>query len=49
MTFFNSAGGVCYAGFIAQLIYPNDVLLYGCSVLVGIGAALIWVAQVSTK
>ena len=48
MIFFNLAGGVCYAGFIAQLIYPNDILLYGCSVLVGIGAALIWVAQVST-
>ena len=41
-------GGVCYALFIAQLIYPNNILLYGASALVGIGAALIWVAQVIT-
>lgn len=41
-------GGVCYALFIAQLIYPNNILLYGASALVGIGAALIWVAQVFT-
>lgn len=38
-------GGICYAAFIAQLIYPNDILLYGCSALIGLGAALIWVAQ----
>ena len=42
----SSGGGICYAAFIAQLIYPNDILLYGCSALIGLGAALIWVAQV---
>ena len=42
-------GGICYAAFIAQLIYPNDILLYGCSALIGLGAALIWVAQVSLQ
>lgn len=38
-------GGVCYSLFIAQLIYPNDYMLYGASALVGFGAAMIWVAQ----
>ena len=38
-------GGVCYACFIAQLIYPNNYLLYCASALVGFGAAMIWVAQ----
>ncbi len=38
-------GGVCYSLFIAQLTYPNDILLYGASALIGVGAAMIWVAQ----
>ena len=38
-------GGICYALFIAQLIYPNDYMLYGASALLGFGAAMIWVAQ----
>ena len=38
-------GGVCYALFIAQLTYPNNVMLYGASALIGLGAAMIWVAQ----
>ena len=38
-------GGVCYACFIAQLMKPNNALLYSASALIGIGAAMIWVAQ----
>ena len=38
-------GGICYASFIAQLFYPNDYLLYGASVIVGLGSALLWVPQ----
>jgi hypothetical protein len=38
-------GGVCYALFIAQLIYPNNILLYGASALIGLGAAMLWIAQ----
>ena len=38
-------GGLCYALFIAQLFYPNDYLLYGASVIVGLGSALLWVPQ----
>ena len=41
-----SGGGICYALFIAQLTYPNNYLLYFASALIGVGAALIWVAQV---
>ena len=26
-------------------MYPNNILLYGASVLIGFGAAMIWVAQ----
>ena len=39
------SGGVCYALFIAQLTYPNNYMLYGASALIGLGAAMIWVAQ----
>ena len=39
------SGGICYALFIAQLTYPNDIMLYGASALIGLGAAMIWVAQ----
>ena len=38
-------GGLCYALFIAQLFYPNDFLLYGASVIIGFGSALLWVSQ----
>ena len=38
-------GGVCYSLFIAQLTWPNNYLLYGASALIGVGAAMIWVAQ----
>ena len=38
-------GGVIYSLYIAQIIYPNVYLLYGGSVLIGIGAAVIWTAQ----
>ena len=41
-------GGFGYVLYIAQLIHPNNILLYGASALVGFGAALIWVAQVSS-
>lgn len=35
-------GACCYVLFIASFFYPHDALLYCMSVLVGIGAALIW-------
>lgn len=38
-------GGVAYAAFIAQITYPNNILLYGASALIGVGAAMIWIAQ----
>ena len=38
-------GGSCYVLFTAQIIYPNDILLYGFSAIVGFGAAMIWVAK----
>ncbi len=38
-------GGICYCLFIAQLVYPNNGLLYAASALIGLGAAAIWVAQ----
>ena len=38
-------GGCCYAAFIGSIIYPYIVTLYAASVVVGIGAALIWTAQ----
>jgi len=44
--FFQIIGGVTYALFIAQLIYPNNILLYGASAIIGVGAAIIWTAQV---
>ena len=44
--FFQIIGGITYALFIAQLIYPNDILLYGASAVIGVGAAIIWTAQV---
>ena len=34
-----------FVGFIAQLLYPNDILLYSFSALLGLGSALIWIAQ----
>ncbi len=44
--FFQIIGGITYALFIAQLIYPNNILLYGASAIIGVGAAIIWTAQV---
>jgi len=38
-------GGLCYAVFIGSIIYPYLITLYIASVIVGIGAALIWTAQ----
>eukprot|EP00095_Tigriopus_kingsejongensis_P001318 snap_masked-scaffold249_size238305-processed-gene-0.10 protein:Tk01318 transcript:snap_masked-scaffold249_size238305-processed-gene-0.10-mRNA-1 annotation:"unc93-like protein mfsd11" len=38
-------GTIFYALFIAQFYYPNDILLYGSSVLIGLGAAVLWTAQ----
>ena len=34
-----------FVGFIAQLLYPYDILLYSFSALLGLGSALIWIAQ----
>ena len=39
-------GALAYVGFIAQLLILNEWLLYLMSALLGIGAALIWTAQV---
>lgn len=39
------AGGVIYSLFIAQIVYPNNYLLYIGSVVLGLGAATIWTAQ----
>ena len=41
-------GSITYAAFIATFFYLNDWLLYGGSALIGVGAALIWTAQVFT-
>ena len=38
-------GGICYSLFIAQMVYPNDYMLYSASALAGFGIALLWVAQ----
>lgn len=38
-------GGLCYSAFIGSIIYPYLITLYIASVVVGIGAALIWTAQ----
>lgn len=35
-------GACCYVLFIVSFFWPHEALLYGMSVLVGIGAALIW-------
>ena len=39
-------GAVAYGLFIAQLLILNDILLYVSSALLGVGAAIIWTAQV---
>eukprot|EP00112_Aurelia_sp_Birch-Aquarium-sp1_P010893 Seg2304.6 transcript_id=Seg2304.6/GoldUCD/mRNA.D3Y31 product="UNC93-like protein MFSD11" protein_id=Seg2304.6/GoldUCD/D3Y31 len=39
------AGGFCYSIFIGSLIYPFVWSLYVASVIVGLGAAIIWTAQ----
>jgi len=39
------AGGAIYSLFIAQIAYPNNYLLYIGSLLLGVGAAIIWTAQ----
>ncbi len=39
-------GSLLYVLFIAQLWQPMNWLLYSSSALLGIGAALIWTAQV---
>ena len=38
--------GVTYAQYIAQLLYPNTYLLYVSAVVIGLGAPVIWTAQV---
>ena len=39
-------GALAYAGFIAQLLILNTVLLYVMSAVLGVGAAILWTAQV---
>lgn len=38
-------GGICYCVFIGSIIYPFVATLYIASVIVGVGAALIWTGQ----
>ena len=40
-------GAGAYNLYVGQLLYPQNWLLYTSSALVGIGAAVIWVAQVT--
>jgi len=40
-------GGMCYALFQLGFLHLNQLYLYGSSVLIGLGAAVIWTAQVS--
>jgi len=37
--------GVTYAQYIAQLLWPNTILLYISAVIIGLGAPVIWTAQ----
>lgn len=39
------SGGLVYLLFVLQFIYPNGSVLYMCSALLGLGAAIIWTAQ----
>lgn len=38
-------GGLIYLLFVLQFVYPNTVMLYVSSGLLGLGAAIIWTAQ----
>ena len=38
--------GLLYAQYIAQLLYPNTYLLYVSAGIIGLGAPVIWTAQV---
>ena len=38
-------GSIFYILYVAQISYPNNMLLYACSGLLGFGGALLWVAQ----
>ena len=38
-------GGCTYALYVGQFLYPNNILLYSSSCLLGLGAAVIWCAQ----
>ena len=39
-------GAATYVLYLAQIQYLNDALLYSASGLIGLGAALLWTAQV---
>lgn len=38
-------GSIFYILYVAQISYPNNMLLYASSGLLGFGGALLWVAQ----
>ena len=38
-------GSILYATYLAAFIYPNTVILYIASVLLGLGAAMLWTSQ----
>ncbi len=43
-----AVGAFTYAAFIASFFYLNDILLYTASGVIGVGAALLWTAQVKS-
>jgi len=40
-------GSLLYALFIGQFWQPNTIILYLCSAILGLGAAILWTAQVT--
>ena len=40
--------GITYAQYIAQLLKPNTYVLYVSAVIIGLGAPVIWTAQVTS-
>ena len=38
-------GGACYTLYLSMFLYPSNAVLYIYSVIIGIGAAVLWTAQ----
>ncbi len=43
------AGSIWYATYVASYFYLHEALLYGTSAMLGVGAALLWTAQVNNE